>query len=72
VSLLITGGLATPGDFLKAVALGADAVYIGSIALFAMAHTQVLKAFPWEPPPDVVFFKGKYQNQLFFSAIIEL
>jgi len=64
ISLLVTGGLTTPGDFLKAVALGADAVYIGSIALFAMAHTQVLKAMPWEPPPEVVFFKGKYQHRL--------
>ncbi|NLT94543.1 MAG: FMN-binding glutamate synthase family protein [Clostridia bacterium] len=64
VSLLISGGLTTPGDFLKAIALGADAVYIGSIALFAMAHTQVLKPMPWEPPPEVVFFKGKYQHKL--------
>ncbi|KJS82511.1 MAG: glutamate synthase [Peptococcaceae bacterium BICA1-8] len=64
ISLIVEGGLATPGDFLKAIALGADAVYIGSIALFAMSHTQVLKALPWEPPPEVVFFKGKYQNKL--------
>jgi len=64
ISLLVTGGLATPGDFLKAIALGADAVYIGSIALFAMAHTQVLKAMPWEPPPEIVFFKGKFQHKL--------
>lgn len=64
VSLLVSGGLSTPGDFLKAIALGADGVYIGSIALFAMAHTQVLKAMPWEPPPEVVFFKGKYQHKL--------
>ncbi|MFZ7101637.1 MAG: FMN-binding glutamate synthase family protein [Peptococcaceae bacterium] len=64
ISLIATGGLATPGAYLKAVALGADAVYIGSIALFAMTHTQVLKALPWEPPPEIVFFKGKYQNKL--------
>lgn len=64
VSLLVSGGLSTPGDFLKAIALGADAVYVGSIALFALAHTQVLKAMPWEPPPEVVFFKGKYQHKL--------
>jgi len=64
ISLLVSGGLAVPGDFLKAIALGADAVYIGSIALFAMSHTQVLKALPWEPPPEVIFFKGKYQHKL--------
>ncbi|MFZ5945458.1 MAG: FMN-binding glutamate synthase family protein [Bacillota bacterium] len=64
VSLIVAGGMAVPGDFLKAIALGADAVYIGSIALFAMTHTQVLQAMPWEPPPELVFFKGKYQHKL--------
>jgi glutamate synthase domain-containing protein 2 len=63
VSLIISGGLVTPGDFLKALALGGDAVYIGGIALFSMSHTQVLKAMPWEPPPEVVFFKGKFQHK---------
>jgi len=63
VSLIITGGLYNPGDFLKALALGADAVYIGSTALFAMSHTQVLKAIPWEPPPEIVFYKGKFQQK---------
>lgn len=60
VSLIAGGGLFTPGAFLKALALGADAVYIGSIALFAMSHTQVLKAMPWEPPTQVVFAQSKY------------
>ncbi|MFZ5753083.1 MAG: FMN-binding glutamate synthase family protein [Bacillota bacterium] len=64
VSLIMAGGLATPGNFLKAIALGADAVYIGSIALFAMSHTQVLKSIPWEPPTGVVFYKGKFQHKL--------
>lgn len=64
VSLIVSGGLANPGDYLKAIALGADAVYIGSIALFAMGHTQVLKPFPWEPPPELVWYKGKYQSKL--------
>ena len=42
-SVIAAGGLKTPGDFLKAMALGADAVYIGSIAVFAAIHTQVAK-----------------------------
>jgi glutamate synthase domain-containing protein 2 len=46
VTLIAGGGLYTPGSFLKTIALGADIVYIGSIALFAMAHTQVLKPCP--------------------------
>jgi len=59
ISLIAGGGLYTPGSFLKALALGADAVYIGSIALFAMAHTQVLKTMPFEPPPSIVFADSK-------------
>lgn len=64
VSLIAGGGLVTPGDFLKTLALGADAVYIGTIALFALTHTQVLKAMPWEPPVQVVFARGRYQDKL--------
>lgn len=64
VSLIAGGGLNTPGSFLKMLALGADAVYIGSIALFAMAHTQVLKAMPFEPPPQVVFAQSHFAHKL--------
>lgn len=64
ITLLAGGGLFTPGAFLKALALGADAVYIGSIALFAMAHTQVLKALPWEPPTQVVYAQSKFGHKL--------
>lgn len=64
ISLIIAGGLSKPGDYLKAVALGADAVGIGTIALFALSHTQVLKALPFEPPIELVFYNGKYQKKL--------
>lgn len=64
VSLIMAGGFYNPGQMLKALALGADAVYIGTIALFAMAHTDVLKAVPWEPPPSVVFYNGYFKNKL--------
>jgi len=59
ISLIIGGGLKTPGDYLKALALGADAVAIGTIALWAMTHTQVFKSLPYEPPVQVVFFSGQ-------------
>ncbi len=36
VTLIISGGLRTPADFIKALALGADAVAIGSAALQAI------------------------------------
>jgi glutamate synthase domain-containing protein 2 len=64
VSLIVGGGIYNPGQMLKALALGADAVYIGSIALFAMSHTEVLEALPWEPPTSVVFYTG-HMNKKF-------
>lgn len=64
VSLILAGGFYNPGQMLKALALGADAIYIGSIALFAMAHTETLKALPWEPPPSVVFYQGYFKHKL--------
>lgn len=64
ISLIISGGLKTPGNYLKALALGADAVAIGTMALFAMGHTQVFRALPFEPPIEVVFQGGKYKDKL--------
>lgn len=59
ISIIVSGGLYCPGDFLKAIALGADAVYIGTPMLFAISHTEVLKSIPWEPPTGVVYYNGK-------------
>ncbi|BDG62400.1 FMN-binding glutamate synthase family protein [Caldinitratiruptor microaerophilus] len=58
VSLLVGGGLLTPGDCLKCLALGADAVYMGTAALFAATHEQVTRAMPWEPPTELVWATG--------------
>ena len=63
VSLIISGGLLVPGHFLKVLALGADAVYLGSAILFALSHTQVTRAMPFEPPTQVVWHEGKFKNQ---------
>ncbi|MGE5486134.1 MAG: glutamate synthase-related protein [Ignavibacteriales bacterium] len=41
VSLVISGGIRDSGDVLKAVAPGADAVYIGYADLFALIYSQV-------------------------------
>ncbi len=59
ISLIIGGGLKTPGDYLKALAIGADAVNIGTIALWSVTHTQVFKSLPYEPPVQVVYFSGQ-------------
>lgn len=63
VSLLVGGGLFSPGDCLKMLALGADAVYIGTAALIAATHTQVLKVLPYSPPTQLAYEDGKYKNR---------
>jgi glutamate synthase domain-containing protein 2 len=64
ISLIISGGLVTPGQFLKALALGADAVAIGTIVVLAMSHTQISKTIPWEPPTELVYERGKMKEEL--------
>ncbi len=63
ISLVVGGGLNTAGDCLKCLALGADAVIIGTIAILALTHTQVTKAIPWEPPTGLVYHRGKEENR---------
>ncbi|WP_338451264.1 FMN-binding glutamate synthase family protein [Niallia oryzisoli] len=63
ISLIVSGGLLVPGHFLKILALGADAVYLGSAILFTVAHTQSLNALPFEPPTQAVWNQGKYKDQ---------
>lgn len=63
-SVIAAGGLFTPGHFLKAMALGADAVYIGTIAIMAMLQTQMNKALPFEPPTQVPLYQGKFKEDL--------
>lgn len=63
ITLIASGKIRTPGDVLKACALGADGCYMGAAALFAMAHTQVLKALPFEPPTQVVWYHGKFKKK---------
>ncbi|MEJ8545044.1 FMN-binding glutamate synthase family protein [Brevibacillus borstelensis] len=64
VSLLATGGLVTPGHMLKAIALGADAVYIGTAALMALVSEQMVKSVPFEPPTSLLVYTGKMTDQL--------
>lgn len=63
LDLIVAGKLINPGDFLKALALGADAVYIGTAALFATAHKQVLKAMPFVPPSQISWIDGQKANK---------
>lgn len=64
VSLIVSGGFFSPGQCLKALALGADAIYLGTMALYALSHTQTLRAIPWEPPTQIVVHGGKQSSKL--------
>jgi glutamate synthase domain-containing protein 2 len=59
VDLLVSGGLREPGDFLKAYALGADAVGLATVILFALAHPQIAQAVPFYPPTSLVFYRSR-------------
>lgn len=63
ITLLSGGGYYTPGHCLKALALGADGVYLGTAMLWAMAHDQVTKAIPWEPPTQILFYNGRFTKE---------
>ncbi len=58
IDIIIAGGLRTPGDMLKAMALGASAVYLGTPILFAAVHDQIVGAIPFEPPTELSFADG--------------
>ncbi len=64
VSLIVAGGYFTPGECLKALALGADAIYLGTVPLFALVHGQVDKVMPWEPLTQLVNYKSPYKKKL--------
>ncbi|MCR6546836.1 FMN-binding glutamate synthase family protein [Dehalobacterium formicoaceticum] len=63
VSLIASGKISTPGDALKAIALGADACYMGTVALFAIVHLQAEHAIPFEPPTQLIWYDGKYADK---------
>ena len=63
IDLVVSGGLRTPGDILKAVCLGARAVYMGNAILFATMHEQITKALPFEPPTQLAWANGSLHEQ---------
>ena len=57
VSLIASGGVKGAADIAKLLALGADAVAVGSPLLLAMSHEQLSKFMPWSwrGPTTLVF-----------------
>ncbi len=64
ISLIAAGGAHTPGDFLKAMALGADAVYIGQPLLIAMVYQQAHKMPVGTNPVEMFVYGGKETEKL--------
>lgn len=64
ISLIAAGGFFTPGECLKAIALGADAIYMATVPLFSLTHNQIGKAIPWEPPTTLVFYDSPAKSKL--------
>lgn len=64
MSLVVSGGYYTPGQCLKALALGADAVYLATVPLFALGHNQIAKVAPWEPPTTLIYYNSPTKTEL--------
>ncbi|WP_425801544.1 FMN-binding glutamate synthase family protein [Desulfitobacterium sp. Sab5] len=62
-TVIAAGGLRTPGEMLKALALGADAVYIGSIAVLATLQSQITKALPDHPAHQLALYDGQLKDE---------
>lgn len=63
VSLIAGGGITSPGDSLKALALGADAVYLGSAAMYSLVVGQHVRSIPWEPPSSLIMYRGRNKGR---------
>lgn len=63
VTLNVSGGFMTPGEILKALALGADVVSVGAAPLMAAVHAQWQKIAPFEPPTQLVWHDGKHRDR---------
>jgi glutamate synthase domain-containing protein 2 len=68
MSIIASGGLRTPGQMLKALALGADAIYVGTVAVLALVSEQMSKAVPWEPPTELVLYSGQLKERFDVEA----
>lgn len=64
VSLIACGGLKDAGDFMKALALGADAVYSAQSVLTAMVYGQAEKLPPGTSPAEIYVYWGKHGGKL--------
>lgn len=62
VSLIMAGGFRDAADILKAIALGADAVYLGYPVDIAAAYTQFNRLPPGARPTDLYLYEGRHTD----------
>ncbi len=71
ISLIACGGLKDAGDFMKALALGADAVYTGQSVLTAMVYGQAEKLPLGTSPAEIYLYWGKHGAKLDIEVAAE-
>ncbi len=71
MTLIAAGGLHSPGICLKAMALGADACYIGTPLMLAIVSDQAMQALPWEPPYSLFLETGSRTKRFSVEAAAE-
>lgn len=64
IDLIASGGIWDAGDSIKLLAIGARAVMLDNVALFALLHRQVTKAVPWQPVESLILADGKKAAKL--------
>jgi len=62
IDIIATGGLRDAGDFLKVMALGANAVYSGEAALIGALYSQLHKMPPGTSPAELYLSWGKHND----------
>jgi len=62
VSLIMAGGFRDSADMLKAIALGADAFYIGYPVDLAAVYSQLNRLPPGSSPADLYLYDGKHTD----------
>lgn len=68
ISLIAVGGLRDSGDYMKVMALGADAVYAGQSALIAMAYSQLQQVPVGTSPAELYLAWGKHTEKFDWVA----
>ncbi len=64
IDLIASGGIWDAGDSLKLLALGAQAVLLDNVVLFALLHRQITRAVPWQPVESLILADGKKAAKL--------